>query len=187
MATIKQLKIGTTNYDIKALNATNNNTADFVVRDIKYGTANPSGGSAGQVYLQYNASTTDNLYVYAEDTVNSQQNVVDKYYTKNEINGMFFNAQEITSWKNNWATNGQSYWQKIGNAIYLQVSMRNGTTGDGTVAMDLPYPAAANVLVGMQSTNAVNGYALITGSNVKIYGVTNTANVLFSCFYKIAE
>lgn len=185
MATIKQLKIGNTNYDIKALNATNNDQANAVVRDIQYGTAAPSGGSAGQVYLQYSNTTSNNLYIYAEDTIGSQ-NAVDNYYSKSEINGMFFDAQEITSWRNNWASNGQSYWQKIGNAIYLQVSMRNGTTTDGTVAIALPYAAAANVLVGMQSTNAANGYALITGSDVKIYGVTNTQNVLFSCFYKIA-
>lgn len=71
MAAVKQIKIGNTNYDLKALNATNNNTADFVARDIKYGTAAPSGSSAGQVYLQYSTDTADNPYVYAEDTVNS--------------------------------------------------------------------------------------------------------------------
>lgn len=93
MATIKQLKIGTTNYDIKALNATNNNTADFVVRDIKYGTAAPSGGSSGQIYLQYNSSTTSNPYIYAEDEVGSSStNVADKYYSKSEVD-------ELLNWK----------------------------------------------------------------------------------------
>lgn len=92
MATIKQLKIGNTNYDIKALNATNNNTADFVVRDMKYGTADPSGGSAGQVYLQYSADTTANPYVYAEDAPGDAQSVADKYYTKSEVDAAISSA-----------------------------------------------------------------------------------------------
>lgn len=109
MAAIKQLKVGSTNYDIKALNATNNNTADFVVRDIKYGTAAPSGGSAGQVYLQYDASSTSNLYVYAEDTAGSNANVVDNYYSKSEVDAAIASAvDEILtghnySWTGTWS------------------------------------------------------------------------------------
>ncbi len=88
MATIKQLKIGSTNYDIKALNASNQNQASAVVRDIQYGTSAPSGGSAGQVYLQYDSTTTNNPYVYAEDTIGDSQNAADNYYSKNEINNL---------------------------------------------------------------------------------------------------
>lgn len=89
MATIKQLKIGSTNYDIKALNASNQNQASAVVRDIQYGTSAPSGGSAGQMYLQYNTDTTANNYVYAEDDVGSSSaNVIDNYYSKSEVDAM---------------------------------------------------------------------------------------------------
>ena len=91
MATIKQLKIGSTNYDIKALNASNQNQASAVVRDIQYGTSAPSGGSAGQMYLQYDSSTTDNPYIYAEDTIGNSQNAGDIYYSKNEIDNMINN------------------------------------------------------------------------------------------------
>ena len=109
MATIKQLKIGNTNYDIKALNATNNNTADFVVRDIKYGTADPSGGSAGQVYLQYNTDTTSNPYIYAEDEVGSSINSADKYYSKNEVDQMIAAiTQKITHYNYAWSGNGDT-------------------------------------------------------------------------------
>ncbi len=90
MATIKQLKIGSTNYDIKALNASNQNQASAVVRDIQYGTSAPSGGSAGQMYLQYNTDTTVNNYIYAEDNIGSSSaNVIDNYYSKNEVNNLF--------------------------------------------------------------------------------------------------
>lgn len=88
MATIKQIKIGSTNYDIKALNATNQNQASAVVRDIQYGTNAPSGGSAGQMYLQYDSSTTNNPYIYAEDTIGNSQNAVDNYYSKSEVDNL---------------------------------------------------------------------------------------------------
>ena len=85
---IKQITVGGTTHDLKALNATNNDTADFVVRDLKYGTADPSGGSAGQVYLQYDADITSNPYVYAEDTSGDAQSVIDRYYTKSEVDAI---------------------------------------------------------------------------------------------------
>lgn len=88
MASIKQLKIGNTNYNIKALNAADNSQASAVVRDIQYGTTAPSGGSAGQVYLQYNSTTTNNPYVYAEDTIGNSQNAADNYYSKSEIDNL---------------------------------------------------------------------------------------------------
>lgn len=88
MASIKQLKIGNTNYDIKALNATNNDQANAVVRDIQYGTTTPSGGTAGQVYLQYNSTTSNNPYVYAEDTIGNSQNAADNYYSKSEVDNL---------------------------------------------------------------------------------------------------
>lgn len=109
MAAVKQIKIGNTNYNLKALNATNNNTADFVVRDIKYGTTDPSGGSAGQVYLQYNTDTADNPYVYAEDEVGSSINSADKYYSKNEVDQMIAAiTQKITYYNYAWSGSGDT-------------------------------------------------------------------------------
>ena len=95
MASIKQLKIGTTNYDIKALNATNNDQANAVVRDIQYGTTAPSGGTAGQVYLQYDSTTTNNPYVYAEYTIGNSQNAADNYYSKTETDQMLSLKQNL--------------------------------------------------------------------------------------------
>jgi hypothetical protein len=89
--TIKQLQIGNNTYDLKALKAANQNQDAAVVRDIQYGTNPPSGGDSGAVYLQYNTSGADNLYVYAEDTVGSQQNAADLYYSKSEIDNMINN------------------------------------------------------------------------------------------------
>ena len=89
---IKQITVGGTTHDLKALNASNQNQASAVVRDIQYGTSSPSGGTAGQVYLQYNTSTTSNPYVYAEDTIGNPSNASDIYYSKSEI-------QNLLSWK----------------------------------------------------------------------------------------
>lgn len=144
MATIKQLKIGNTNYDIKALNATNNDQANAVVRDIQYGTAAPSGGSAGQVYLQYNSSTADNPYVYAEDTIGSQ-NAVDNYYSKSETDQMINEVSNSIANIKNFSTEKTviGYWID-GRPVYRQVFTGNGnnvanteqkfTLGSGQIA-----------------------------------------------------
>lgn len=96
MAAVKQIKIGNTNYDLKALNAANQNQSNAVVRDIQYGTAAPSGGSAGQMYLQYTNADTVNPYVYAEDTPGTEVNVIDKYITKNELTGVVISGNTAT-------------------------------------------------------------------------------------------
>ena len=49
---VKQLKIGNSNYNIKAEKAASQNSDAAVVRDIEYGTNAPSGGESGQLYLQ---------------------------------------------------------------------------------------------------------------------------------------
>jgi hypothetical protein len=92
---VKQLKIGNNNYNIKAEKAASQNSNAAVVRDIEYGTNAPSGGESGQLYLQYDASSSTNNYIYAEDTASDQQNVIDNYYSKNEIDALLtdgFNA-----------------------------------------------------------------------------------------------
>ncbi len=100
MAAVKQIKIGNTNYDLKALNAANQNQSGAVVRDIQYGTAAPTGGSAGQMYLQYINTDTENLYLYAEDTAADTTGVADKYYSKNEVDAMIANITDKITWHN---------------------------------------------------------------------------------------
>ena len=96
MAAVKQIKIGNTNYDLKALNAANQNQSNAVVRDVQYGTAAPSGGSAGQMYLQYTNTDTVNPYIYAEDTPGTEVSVIDKYITKNELTGVVISGNTAT-------------------------------------------------------------------------------------------
>ena len=138
--TIKQLQIGSSTYDLKALKAANQSQDAAVVRDIQYGTNPPSGGDSGAVYLQYNTSGADNLYVYAEDTVGSQQNAADLYYSKNEIDNIieqFFNriypVGSIYMSVNN-VSPGTLFggtWQKIENQFLLASgsSYSLGSTG----------------------------------------------------------
>lgn len=103
MAAVKQIKIGNTNYDLKALNAANQNQSNAVVRDVQYGTATPTGGSAGQIYLQYTNTDTTNPYVYAEDTPGTEVNVSDKYYSKTEVDNKF-------AWKKFGSHSGADNW-----------------------------------------------------------------------------
>lgn len=100
MAAVKQIKIGNTNYDLKALNAANQNQSGAVVRDIQYGTTAPTGGSAGQMYLQYVNTDTENLYLYAEDTAADTTGVADKYYSKNEVDAMITPLTSKTNFYN---------------------------------------------------------------------------------------
>lgn len=94
---IKQLKIGNTDYNIKAEKAASQNQDLAVVRDIAYGTTTPSGGDTGAMYLQYDADSITNPYVYAEDTVGDQQNTADLYVTKNELTAGVTSAEFRTS------------------------------------------------------------------------------------------
>ena len=55
---IKQLKIGNNNYNIKAEKAASPNSNAAVLRNISYGTGSPSGGSDGDIYIQYNTTST---------------------------------------------------------------------------------------------------------------------------------
>lgn len=162
MATIKQLKIGTTNYDIKALNATNNNTADFVVRDIKYGTTSPSGGSSGQIYLQYNSSTTENPYIYAEDTIGSSQNAVDNYYSKNEIqniiSNIFTNQSEIIQYK--FVSPYNRF--KIGDTLFLY----GNTTGGNDLSYGITFDSTPIIIAGPPIVNGPGSYA-----NIQVYNI----------------
>ena len=96
MAAVKQIKIGNTNYDLKALNAANQNQSNAVVRDVQYGTATPTGGSAGQMYLQYTNTDTVNPYIYAEDTPGTETSVIDKYITRNELAGVVISGNTAT-------------------------------------------------------------------------------------------
>ena len=57
MANIKQLQIDDALYDIKAKYAADPATDTGVVRNIGYGTAAPSGGDSGDVYIQYNTAS----------------------------------------------------------------------------------------------------------------------------------
>lgn len=95
------------------------------------------------------------------------------------------NGHELTGWQNNWRTNGQSYWQRIGNMVYMQVTMRDGTTTDGTVALTLPYEADATVITGMLSTSGVNGYARVNGTQLTVHSVSTNTNCMFQIAYKI--
>lgn len=141
MATIKQIKIGSTNYDIKALNATNQNQASAVVRDIQYGTSAPSGGSAGQMYLQYNTDTTTNNYVYAEDDVGSSSaNVIDNYYSKNEVDAMIadkFNWKVFGSHTGNDNWNITSIWNQATEFMII-VSKYQGSATSSNPVFELP-------------------------------------------------
>lgn len=161
MATIKQLKIGNTNYDIKALNATNNDQANAVVRDIQYGTAAPSGGSAGQVYLQYNSSTTDNPYVYAEDTVGSQ-NVVDNYYSKSEIqsiiSNIFTNQSEIIQYK--FVSPYNRF--KIGDTLFLY----GNTAGGNDLSYGITFDSTPIIIAGPPIVNGPSSAA-----NIQVYNI----------------
>lgn len=95
------------------------------------------------------------------------------------------NGHELTTWQNSWNTNGQSYWQRIGNMVYMQVTMRDGTTTDGTVALTLPYEADATVITGMLSTSGVNGYARVSGTQLTVHSVSTNTNCMFQIAYKI--
>ena len=95
------------------------------------------------------------------------------------------NGYEITTWLNGWRTNGQSYWQRIGNMVYMQVTMRDGTTTSGTNAITLPYEAAATVITGMLSTSGINGYARVSGTTLAVYDVSTNTNCMFQIAYKI--
>lgn len=94
-------------------------------------------------------------------------------------------GHEITTWLNGWHTNGQSYWQRIGNMVYMQVTMRDGTTTSGTNAITLPYEAAATVITGMLSTSGINGYARVSGTTLAVYDVSTNTNCMFQIAYKI--
>ena len=136
MATIKQLKIGSTNYDIKALNASNQNQASAVVRDIQYGTSAPSGGSAGQMYLQYDSSTTNNPYVYAEDTIGNSQNAADNYYSKTETDQMLSLKQNLVK------CDSSGLWTRIQIGRILILLCTNQSGGQlqfGVTFDDIPY------------------------------------------------
>ena len=163
MATIKQLKIGTTNYDIKALNATNNNTADFVVRDIKYGTAAPSGGSAGQVYLQYSTDTSDNPYVYAEDTLGEGLNTADLYYTKNEMASLMTPTEFYFTGST--GTNSTNYFYQISGDGWINIS---ATTTMGTGATSENY-GIMNAAIS-RSTDGGSNYVEIARNEWRKHG-----------------
>ena len=135
MASIKQLKIGNTNYNIKALNAADNSQASAVVRDIQYGTTAPSGGSSGQVYLQYNSTTSNNPYVYAEDTIGSQ-NAVDNYYSKSETDQMLSLKQNLVK------CDSSGLWTRIQIGRILILLCTNQSGGQlqfGVTFDDIPY------------------------------------------------
>ena len=99
---VKQLQIGNDNYNIKAEKAASQNSDAAVVRDIQYGTNAPSGGESGQLYLQYDASSSTNSYVYAEDTAANPTSVVDAYYSKSEVDTNFTTLQNYIDNKLNW-------------------------------------------------------------------------------------
>lgn len=75
--------------------------------------------------------------------------------------------------------------QRIGNMVYMQVTMRDGTTTDGTVALTLPYEADATVITGMLSTSGVNGYARVNGTQLTVHSVSTNTNCMFQIAYKI--
>ena len=144
---VKQLKIGNSNYNIKAEKAANQNSNAAVVRDIEYGTNAPSGGESGQLYLQYDTSSSTNNYIYAEDTASDQQNVIDNYYSKSEINNLLLgkNYDYTGSWTNSSSTSKDFEISGEGFVIiscWVRAQRDISDTGTANVYIDLRSPSA---------------------------------------------
>lgn len=166
--TIKQLQIGDEVYNLKALNAANQSQNNAVVRDIQYGTNPPSGGDSGAMYLQYDTTETNNLYVYAEDTVGDQQNTSDLYYTKNEVNNLILDR-----------------FYPIG-SIYLTVNSANPSTVIGGTWTQI---AQGRTIFGAGTLNSITytagttvnaGLPNISGKVVRAYSDFNKGNNNYS-------
>ena len=94
-----------------------------------------------------------------------------------------------TDLRNNWETNGYSYMTRIGSTVIVHISIRRGTTTDGTVALIVPEefrpPNHNQSLVIISGLNkVVNGYVTFsTIGEMKIYSVTDANNVTIDGMY----
>lgn len=161
---IKQLKIGNTDYNIKAEKASNNASSSFVVRDIQYGTTTPSGGESGQVYLQYDTNSTSNNYVYAEDTAVDSQNVIDAYYTKSEVDNTISTLNSTISALNSTIT---SLTTRISNleskTTYYNYAWSGTTTSEAIVNFSVSGTGFVMITGYIKANASTDNYGLLDG------------------------
>ena len=105
-----------------------------------------------------------------------------------------FNVTDIeTGFQNGWSWNGQCFIQKIGNVVHVHLSIRNGTTTDGTVVYTIPAglrPSSnpfAPIFAPAYPATVGNGYGQIIGSTgeIKIYSVVRADSFSYDIFYII--
>lgn len=88
------------------------------------------------------------------------------------INAALNNYSRLTALRNNWETNGLSYWRRVGNEVHLHIQARNGITTNGTIIVS-GLPAAIGVAF---------SYSAIQGSTNGLVQVDTNGTVTISGF-----
>lgn len=94
-------------------------------------------------------------------------------------------AVPITTFQNDWETNGECFYQIIRNVYHLHCSIRNGTNNAMIISFGTSAAPSIATMSIILSTSGVNGYAQInTSGQVTVNNVSNTGSVFFDLFWK---
>ena len=94
----------------------------------------------------------------------------------------------LRSFLNGWSENGLCFIDRTRNTKHLHLSIRYGTTTDGTTICTLPAdaPSVTALTPIFKLAGAFNGYLSIdTSGNVKINGVTDANSVVADLFWMV--
>ena len=145
---------------------------------------NPDDDTLALVPEVYATTTTD-VYNMGDEYL-SAESVYDRTLEKTQAEINNGGATRLTAFQNNWSVNGLNFVARAGNRRHLHLSIRYGTTTDGTTICTLPAdaPVATALTPIFKLAGAFNGYLSIdTNGTVKITGVTDANSVVADLFW----